>query len=367
MEQTEIFTANNDAAPEPFSGMIPEWAEQDAVVLAWPGEIMDWAPRIEQVRACYAGIIEAITHFEPVILLHHPLDTPALSLNRLNTKYPIRYLPVLLNDTWVRDYMPIACLNGDKKEIVKFCFNGWGMKYAACYDNRVAYSLFAEQGFYHSDVAVKIAEFVVTEGGALESSGDGLILATMSSLFSANRNERIPEREELLKTLLSALSCKSIRITACGYIPGDDTDGHIDTLARFIDTNTVAYVSPLGCTDLAVKQSLQQFEAEMHSTVIKDRDPFKLLALPFVEGLRDDDGSLMPASYANFLFVNGAVLVPTYGVHWDSRALFLFEQYFKGRREIVPVDCRELIRQHGSLHCATMQIPKGFLNPRLLK
>lgn len=354
------------AMEDKYIGMIPEWAEQDAVALAWPSETMDWACRIDAIRSCYIGIVQAISRFEPVILLHHPLDDPEPYFTSFNTIYPIRFVPVLMNDTWVRDYMPIACIKDGKKEVVKFRFNGWGMKYASNHDNRVAYSLFGEQGFYRSDVSVKIAEFLVTEGGALESSGDGLILATASSIFSINRNDHISDREELLKMLLSTLSAKTIRMTANGFIPGDDTDGHIDTLARFIDSNTVAYVSPLGCYDFSIKLALQQFENEIHATQIEDRDPFKLLALPYVEGLRDEDGALMPASYANFLFVNGAVLVPTYGVHWDQRALFLFNQYFKGSREVIPVDCRELIYQHGSLHCATMQIPKGFLNPSFL-
>jgi agmatine deiminase len=145
-----------------------------------------------------------------------------------------------------------------------------------------------------------------------------------------------------------------------GYLAGDDTDSHIDTLARFINPTTIAYVRCDNPRDEHFR-ALQAMEEELRAFRTDDGAPYRLEPLPWPDACFDpDDGHRLPATYANFLFINGAVLVPTYGVSQDAAALEVFRRLCPDR-DVIAIDCRLLIRQHGSLHCITMQYPEGVV------
>ena len=190
------------------------------------------------------------------------------------------------------------------------------------------------------------------EGGSIESDGNGTILTTTECLMSPNRNPHLSKKdvEEKLKKWLGA---KRVLWLENGYLAGDDTDSHIDTLARFCSETTIAYVACKDETDEHFS-ALDKMVKELRNFKTEDGDPYNLIPLPMPDALFDADGDRMPATYANFLIVNGGVLVPTYGVPQDELGLAQIKKAFP-KRKIVGIDCQPLILQHGSLHCVTMQ------------
>ncbi|MDR1610043.1 MAG: agmatine deiminase family protein, partial [Candidatus Symbiothrix sp.] len=198
---------------------------------------------------------------------------------------------------------------------------------------------------------------VVLEGGSIESDGEGTLLTTSRCLLSKNRNE-YKSKEEIAGYFQMIFGLKRILWLNKGYLAGDDTDSHIDTLARFCDSQTIAYVQ---CTDESDEhfKELSQMERELQKFKTPDGKPYRLIPLPMAEPVYEDDERL-PATYANFLIINGAVLMPGYNSPLDEIARLQLQQAFPDR-EIISIDCLPLIKQHGSLHCVTMQLPEGFL------
>ena len=242
--------------------------------------------------------------------------------------------------------------------IVDFTFNGWGMKFAADKDNLITRALYLSRAFV-PETAYTNALSLVFEGGGIESDGAGTLLSTESVIVEPNRNSGIDD-EALRQYLIEILGGERLLTLTNGQIEGDDTDGHIDTLARFLTPTTIAYVS---CEDPKDSHyhELERMKKELEALRTKDGAPYKLIPLPLPPALHDEEGERMPATYANFLFVNGALLVPTYDVETDAVALERLKAAVPDR-EIVSVPSRALIYQHGSLHCATMQFPRGFMN-----
>jgi agmatine deiminase len=333
-----------------------EWEPQDAVLLAWPHADSDWEPCLDQVEPVYLDLVRQITRFEKVILVAPTID----ELRRILADHNLPMQQIILvqldtNDTWTRDFGPIGILAADRPRLLDFSFNGWGLKFASNHDNRVTRQLWQLGIFGRTPLETS---GLILEGGSLESDGKGTLLTTSQCLLEANRNPQL-SKSALEEQLLSLFGAKRCLWLEHGYLAGDDTDSHIDTLVRFAPDDTLLYVRCDQPEDehypalLALEKELQQFRT------VQDA-PYRLIPLPWPAAHFDAQGTRLPATYANFLIINGAVLVPTYQDPLDGQALATIGRAFPGR-EIIPVDCRPLIEQHGSLHCITMQIPRGVL------
>jgi agmatine/peptidylarginine deiminase len=199
---------------------------------------------------------------------------------------------------------------------------------------------------------------LILEGGSIDSDGRGTLLTTRHCLLNPQRN---PEYDCVgLEGLFGQIfGTRQVLWLDHGELEGDDTDGHIDTLARFCDEHTIAYVR---CDDPQDSHyaPLREMERELQAFRDSDGRPYGLVPLPLPAPKRDEHGKRLPATYANFLIINGAVLVPVYGDAQDAVALECLAPCFPGR-EIVPIHCLPLIHQYGSLHCVTMQLPAGVL------
>lgn len=315
--------------------LFAEWQEHGAVMLAWPHSRTDWAYMLNEVQECYRNIIAALVRAQEQVILLAPED------EKPEVDMPGVYVvPMETNDTWIRDYGPLTL--GDDL-LLDFRFNAWGQKFASNFDNQVNRKL-VEIGVFPSAQVEDHKDFVL-EGGSIESDGQGTVLTTTCCLTAPNRNEPM-SRSDIEAQLLKRLRAKKVLWLDCKPLPGDDTDGHIDTLARLAPMNSIFY-----CPAVPVSQLRKMTNAR--------DEHFNLFELPMPDPIYDpDDGSLLPATYANYLVTKKAVLLPTYGQPInDQRAADTLKIVFS-EREIIPVDCRALIRQHGSLHCATMQV--GF-------
>lgn len=342
----------------PAYQLLPEWAEQEAVVLVWPDEQTDWADTLDDIRRCYVEFIEAIARFEPVVLVVRDIpEAETWLLPWLSTvaKEALRMVQADYDDTWARDTMPLTCVNaGGMLRMVDFRFNGWGCKFESTRDNLLGRRLHRQGNFR---CAIDHEDDFVLEGGSVETDGEGNLLTTSVCLMAPHRNQPLT-REQIERRLCDTLGMKRVLWIDHGNLEGDDTDGHIDTLVRCAPHHTLLYVSCDDTTDpqYAELHAMEQDLLALNSTI---DTPYRLLQLPMPDALMDEDGCRMPATYANFLIINGAVIVPTYGQpHHDQEALRTVAEAFPDR-EIVGVDAQAVIRQHGSLHCLSMQLPKG--------
>lgn len=332
-----------------------EWEEQDGILLAWPHADTDWAPLLADVQACFFAIHQAVSRFEQVLIVTP--DAAALRTDLIaggadlsNTVFA--ELPT--NDTWTRDYGPITVEVNSQPVMLDFGFNGWGLKFAANHDNQVTRCL--KQAGLLKPRLNTIG--MILEGGSVESDGKGTILTTTACLLSPNRNPQL-DRSDIEDALANLLGAERVLWLTHGHLAGDDTDAHIDTLARLCPDNSIVYVS---CPDPDDEHysELKLMEEELAALRTSEGKPYRLLPLPWPAPIFGDENERIPATYANFLVLNGAVLVPTYNDPADSAALAIIGLAFPGR-EIIAIDCSVLIRQHGSLHCVTMQLPKGTL------
>jgi agmatine/peptidylarginine deiminase len=262
--------------------------------------------------------------------------------------------PVPSNDSWVRDHGPITVLREGQRVLLDYQFNGWGNKYDASLDTRLSIRLH-EMGAFDG-LAMETMELVL-EGGSIEVDGRGTLLTTAECLLSPERNPQY-SREELEGLLKGQLGLERILWLEHGQLMGDDTDGHVDTLARFCDDRTIAYVSCDDETDPHYP-SLKAMERELQQFTDADGQPYRLVPLPLPAPQYDEEGQRLPATYANFLIINGAVLLPTYADPLDAIALERLAECFPGR-EIIAIDARPLIHQYGSIHCVTMQLPAAL-------
>lgn len=309
-----------------------EWNSHGAVMLAWPHSETDWAPMLDQVQDCYRRIVEALLQAGEKVIILAP-ETEAPEFNDSN----ITVIHVNTNDTWIRDYGPLTLNDGT---LLDFRFNAWGQKFPSNFDNQTTRILAEKKAIC---APIECNKDFVLEGGSIESDGKGTILTTGCCLLAPNRNEPMT-RNDINAELLKRLRAKKILWLNCQPLAGDDTDGHIDTMARLAPMNSIFYCPAVNKEELAALTNA-------------DNEPFNLFELPMPDPIHDpEDGSLLPATYANYLVTANAVLLPTYGQPMnDRRAAQTLEIVFSDRK-IIPVDCRPLIRQHGSLHCATMQI-----------
>jgi agmatine deiminase len=325
---------------------LPEWAPVRAVLLSWPYPRGDWEGNYEQVSECYWGMLAAISaEVEVWLLLHHTLDAtrfPAEMAQRQINAAQVRLIAdAVYNDTWIRDYGPLSTDSG----YVSFTFNGWGGKYAAENDNRVPESLTSYLGR-----EVEKLSFVC-EGGGLETNGQMLLL-NADCIVDENRNPGW-DRARIEGLFRQVLGHESFAWIENVCLSGDDTDGHIDTIARFAAEDIVVYTGPNPeHPDAASLEHLQR-------QVLAHAQSFgwRTFALPSPQYRSLVDGRLLPCTYANFLIVNQVVFVPVYGLNEDALALSVMAQAFP-QHKIVAVRCEALLEQHGSLHCATMQVAR---------
>ena len=336
-----------------------EWAPQSGVMLTWPHAHGDWAPRLVQVEPVFVGIAAAVAQRERVLIscfdAAQRMHVQALLAAADVAPARVDLRIAQSEDTWARDHGPITVVQHGKPRLLDFRFNGWGGKYAHALDDTLTRRL-QEYGAF-GDTPLEAVELVL-EGGSIEVDGEGTLLTTDRCLCAPSRNPKLSKMQLELR-LKQLLGVKRILWLAHGYLAGDDTDSHIDTLARFCDAHTIAYVHCDDPQDEHYKE-LTAMEAELKTFVDFSGKPYRLVPLPWPRAKLNEDGERLPATYANFLIVNGAVLVPTYRDPADARALAQFATCFPDR-EIVPIDCLPLIYQFGSLHCVTMQLPAGVM------
>lgn len=354
-------------------GLLAEWVEQDAVILAFPNQNMDWRDNLEEVQECYRTIISEILEYTHVVLLLADENEVPEGIEKFKERFaskPHRLILIdgfELNDTWMRDVMPLFCIENGEKVAKDFGFNGWGLKFPANLDNTAVRRLFAQHHLFNDDVFLMPLQSMVLEGGAVETDGNGVIMTTDSVICEPNRNIHSENRDFQIEALsvtlgVDPLNIHSLKVHA---MEGDDTDGHIDTLARFVDEDTIVYNYSENSEDIHF-ELLQSLRNEVENMRNSDSKKYKCVPLPVPAPIFDKEGQQLPATYANFLITNGAILVPTYGDSKDEEALNVLRG-LKPDYQVVGIDCRALIRQHGSLHCITMQVPQGFIHPNHLK
>lgn len=327
-----------------------EWAPQQFVQLTWPHADTDWAYMLDEVQACFKNIAREIAQRQRLLIVAPDIaDVRRQIANEVNMAN-VTLVELPSNDTWARDHGGITIFEDAKPIILDFQFNGWGLKFASDKDNLITERL--HRGGHLFGELRNCRNFVF-EGGSIESDGEGTLLTTSECLLSPNRNATM-SREDIEKYLLDTLGAKQLLWLDHGYLAGDDTDSHIDTLARLCPNNTILYVK---CDDEADEhyEALCLMEEQLKTFRTLNGEPYRLIALPMARPAFEDDERI-PATYANYLVINGAVLVPTYDTDLDTIALAQVQQAFP-EHEIVGVDCQALIRQHGSLHCVTMQYP----------
>lgn len=340
-----------------------EWEPQSAVLIAWPHAGTDWAQRLGEVEDSYIALVAAITRFEDVVICVADDDLQTYAEARLRSGRidlsRVRFVEVEYDDTWLRDSGPITLVTeieapGSDQSFVllDFRFTGWGGKFGCSRDDQLIQRLH-QAGLFRNSSRQPV-DFAL-EGGAIETDGVDTVLTTWQCL-----HERHPQlsRETLTKKLADWLQHDQVLWLEHGALEGDDTNAHIDTLARFAAPDAIVFQA---CDDPADSHysELQAMAGEIAALRTSDGKPYRLFPLPWPQPIVDG-GRRLAASYANFLIVNGAVLVPAYGDAADAGAVAVLENAFPGR-EIVPVPCRPLIWQNGSLHCLTMQLPQGLL------
>jgi agmatine/peptidylarginine deiminase len=343
----------------PLTWRLPaEWEPQDGVLLAWPHAGTDWAPILDQVEDSYAALVAAITRFETAVVIAADaaieVRARAMALAAGADAARLRTVRAEYDDTWLRDSGPITLTDGTRHRLLDFRFTGWGGKYGAERDDRLIGRL-VEAGLFRADVELERIDFAL-EGGAIDSDGAGNILTTWQCL-AQRHPDATPQAIEV--ALSQFLHATRVAILEHGALEGDDTDAHIDTLARFAAADLIVHQA---CDDPADPHhaGLAAMAAELAALRRADGSPYRLAALPWAQPIHDADGRRLAASYANFLIVDGAVLVPAYGDPADAAARAVLAECFPGR-EIVGVPCRPLIEENGSLHCITMQLPRGVL------
>jgi len=331
-----------------------EWEPQSGVIIAWPDAQTDWVERLEQVERAYVALASAIARFEPLLILVRDAELKAHALKQLAHVNParLRWLEVDYDDTWLRDSGPITLTGADLPHLLDFCFTAWGGKFAAQRDDQIVAQIsVSDQLVAHTRERVEFA----LEGGAIESDGAGSILSTWACLA-----ERHPDSSaaQITETLQKQFRAERVIWLDHGYLEGDDTDAHIDTLARFVATDAIVWQ---GCDDPADSHwlELKKMGEQINGLRTLDGRAYRTFELPWPRPIYEGSRRLS-ASYANFLIINGAVIVPQYGDPADRLAIEVLGVAMPDR-EIVGVLARDIIWQNGSLHCLTMQLPKGVL------
>lgn len=324
-----------------------EWHKQQALLLTFPDEHTIWKESLADIEPLYVEFARTVLMYQDVVMICRNAQKQAYIEQLIGTShnYQLRFLQAEFNDLWIRDYGPISLIQDGQIKWLDFGFNAWGGKYAGDLDDKITQQLFASQ-------LLKIDEYerqnFILEGGAIETDGLGTLLVT-PCVLTKTRNPDLT-----LEQIRQSLHMERIIMIEHGYLLGDDTDGHVDTLVRFCDPHTLAYSS---CDDPKDPHytPLKAMEAQIKTLRDVNGNPYKLIALPIPSAKYDEDRRL-PASYANFLIINDAVLCPTYDDPNDAIMLEQLKPAFP-ERKIIPIPSLALIQYNGALHCASMQIP----------
>lgn len=327
-----------------------EWEPQAFLQVTFPHEQGDWAATYDDVVPCFVELIMAAARFQRVLVVCDHVKT--VKSHFTNTRN-LHFAVAPSNDTWARDHGAITILKHGQPRLLDFQFNGWGNKFAAELDNQITGTLH-DANIFGATVLDEID--LVLEGGAIESDGAGTLLTTSTCLLTSTRNPHL-SKNQIEQALKGYFGMDRVLWLDHGYLAGDDTDSHIDTLTRFCNPHTIAYVQCLDPDDEHFEE-LQLMEAQLKTFTTAQGQPYDLIPLPMPEACYDEDDERLPATYANFLICNGAVLVPTYDAAQDAQAIDILRAVFPDR-VVIGINCLPLIEQHGSLHCVTMQYPAG--------
>jgi len=333
--------------------MPAEWEPHAATWLTWPHDRTYW-PDMQAMESLYVSMIGALAAGEPV----HILVNDKTLAKAVVEKLPLEHLDrvelyiVPTNDIWIRDYGPnflSADAGGGKKPACnRWLFNAWGGKYEMRDDARAAQILAGRAGW------TVFQPEMVLEGGAIDVNGKGTCLTTEQCLLNPNRKTGLT-RGQVERRLKDFLGIRKI-IWCKGGIQGDDTDGHIDNLARFVNANTVLCAWEEDEADANYTNLKENYEV-LRQAGDQDGNPLDVVRLP-MPGYVGDAQNRWPASYANFYIGNRAVLVPAYNHANDRAALELIGRFFPDR-QIVGIPARTLITGQGGVHCITQQQPGG--------
>ena len=360
----------NEGYPENNLVLPAEWEPQWGVQLTWPHEDSDWKPYLKEITATYIEMARAITRYEMLLVVAPDVELVRQQLSEAEIdlqKVVFHQCPT--NDTWARDHGFISCGVWNEEcgvRLLDFQFNGWGKKFEAEKDNAINKSLYPTLSSLltpHSSLHEYESHLdFVLEGGSIESDGKGTIFTTTDCLLAPNRNQPLTQ-QEIEEELKRRLHAERVLWIDYGHLEGDDTDGHIDTLVRIAPNDTLLYI---GCDDQTDPhyEDLKKMEQQLTTFRTQEDKSYRLLKLPMPDPIyergemKDERGERLPATYANFLIINGAVLVPIYQQpEKDKEAIRIIQEAFPDR-EMIPIDSTTIIRQHGSIHCCTMQFPK---------
>lgn len=339
-----------------------EWEEQEAVLMAWPHPDSDWGYIIREAREQFASLISAMMqNGERVLILSCEPEATYSYLNEyivrhgLNARHDFRedIIQMEHNDTWTRDYGPVGVLDQrtGSTVLLDFGFNAWGLKFPANLDNQVNCRL---KGKVLDDNAYVDCRDFILEGGSIETDGKGTLLTTTECLLNPNRNPTYT-KPEIERILSDRLGFDRFLWLNHGHIEGDDTDSHIDTLARLAPDDVIVYCG-------GDSEEMRLMEQELRGFTTRKGEPYRLVELPAPDPIYDEEGRRLAATYANYLVTPNSVYVPLYNQPVkDSEALELIQSVYPDRKAI-GIACDTLIRQGGSLHCSTMQLLPGSLN-----
>lgn len=328
-----------------------EWEKQTAVLIAWPDKSGDFSANIEQVENAYCFIAKTIVRFQHLIIICKSVQHQEHIQGILKHTDRIHYIHSEFNDIWLRDTTFITVESPQQAQLLNFQFNGWGEKYPYQADNKINHQL-AEHSIFNRAQYKDID--LVLEGGSIESDGQGSILTTKQCLLNPNRNPQLTQTE-IENQLKSHLGAQRILWIDQENLSGDDTDAHIDTLARFCNPHTIAYTA---CTDPQDPHyaGLLNMQTQLQALRTVTGEAYQLISLPMPKAIYSSSGEQLPANYANFLIINQAVMVPVYNDPKDEIALTRLTKCFP-EHEIIATPCKAIVEQYGSLHCMTMQIP----------
>jgi len=343
--------------------LLPEWHPQSATLITWPHQHSDWGTEISlpsnTIETFYLELVGTICRHQACAIICYDLSHKQHIIELLRShdvKFDTIYFYIIpTNDTWIRDYGPLSTISSKQSlHLLNFEFNAWGNKYGFDQDNLVNLRLNQQHAF---NGASFLSLPWILEGGSIDTDGQGTILTTTRCLLSKNRN---PEqcKASVEQGLGEYLGARKVLWLDHGFLEGDDTDAHVDTLARFTNPDTLCYVSCDQPEDPHY-HAMQSMEKTLKTFCKLNGEPYKLVPLPWPKPKINHQGERLPTTYANFLIINNAVLVPTYNDPADERALGIFRELFP-ERQVIGLNCSSLIEQFGSLHCATMQLPEGI-------
>lgn len=334
--------------------LMAEWEKECAILVTMPSALTDWAYILDKAKQQCRDLVHALlAHGQQVILLCNNEENIEIHPHPL-----LKIVSAEYNDTWTRDYGPLSVSDGNKERMLDFGFNAWGLKFAANKDNLVNLQL-SEQNIFPEEYIRNCRKYIL-EGGSVETDGKGTLLTTSRCLCSPNRNGGL-SKQEVNEAMRLYLGIEHVLWLEYGALEGDDTDSHIDTLARMAPHDTIVYTGSSNSGDWQ-DQELKMMADQLKAFRTMHGEPFNLVELPLPSPVYDEDGMRLPATYANYLVTPTHLFMPTYAQHEnDFLAAQILKSVFPGHT-IVGVDCRTYLHQHGSLHCATMQIPLSLLN-----